>query len=241
MSQSVKIAISTCRSGSTALIHAMSQHPQIECYYQPIKAGIRASGAPDYSIFERRRESGWLMAKETIGHLSMTESCYSIFPNDQAIIDSRPVFLLREPMETFNAWKNYRWGNMQRFLASWKNVIATLRRTREVGIEPMIITYTELSHNAESVLGRICKRWEMPLIHDMIEWPVSFQDNQSIIYPDPTHGNYNYAHEHISRVNTFTEISRKLTLNPEERDQLKPLREEYQRLTGDTRTIPLAL
>jgi hypothetical protein len=231
---SVKLAISLCRAGSTALIHALSQNGDIDCHYQPIKAGNRSTGIPDYGIFDLRSESRYIVAKETIGHGTELDCTYQVFPNEQAMRDARPLFLLREPQETFNAWKILGWTDIERFVSSARNLFDTLYQVAEAtGERPLIVTYNGLTSTPEETLRRICEHWGIPFVPQMLEWQLPYLENDRIRYPDPTHKNYLQIHHRLNGLNSFRKIGRKNYVRDSELEILNPLHAEYQALTGD--------
>ncbi len=231
---SVKLAISLCRAGSTALIHAISQNRDIDCHYQPIKAGNRVTGHPDHSVFELRSEERYIVAKETIGHATQLDCSYPIFPDPRSMIDARPFFLLREPVETFNAWKILGWTDLDLFTTAYRHLFDTLYKVEKaVGKRPLISTYNHLTSEPEATLRELCEYWGIPFIPEMLEWQLPYLENDRIRYPDPTHKNYLQIHDRLNRLNTFRKIGRKNYVRDSEREILRPLHEEYQAITGD--------
>jgi len=43
----LRVIVSLCKGGSTALIHSLAHAPGVTCYLQTVKSGQRSRGEPD--------------------------------------------------------------------------------------------------------------------------------------------------------------------------------------------------
>lgn len=100
--RNLRVIVSLCKGGSTALIHSLSHAPRVTCYLQTVKSGQRMHGAPDYGIYSQAHE-GIVLSKETIGHSTAADCTLRVFPSDEAIRLTAPVFLFRDPVDTWAA------------------------------------------------------------------------------------------------------------------------------------------
>ena len=67
LAENLRVIVSLCKGGSTALIHSLSHAPGVTCYLQTVKSGQRRFGVPDYGVYYCRH-AGVVLSKETIGH-----------------------------------------------------------------------------------------------------------------------------------------------------------------------------
>src|SRR6056297_2515188 len=122
LSSRLRLIVSLCKSGSTALIHSLSHAPGVHCYLQIVKSGVRTSGQPDYSLFYAEHE-GVAIDKETIGHSTRADCTLPVFPSDAAILATRPVFLFRDPADTWSSWRRAGWGSLDRFTTAYTHLL----------------------------------------------------------------------------------------------------------------------
>lgn len=177
-----KLLIAPCRSGSTAFIQSMSQNPQVQAKYQIIKSGQRINGNPDYSIFDEKPKADKkiIVDKETIGHSTEQDCKLEVFPSDEAIVNSQPIFLLRDPVATWNSWIRAEWGTIDLFEIAYKKVIELYRRAKNICPEVRCITYEQMGKDIEHVLRQICDSWNIEFHPDMINWKTILGVNSPI-------------------------------------------------------------
>lgn len=99
-----RLIIGPCRSGTTMLYRSFNNHPKVEVQFQTIKDGQRNSGTPDYSFFTYDSQKPFVIGKETVGYETVADCTLQVFPNDQAITATRPLFIFRNPRDAFSSW-----------------------------------------------------------------------------------------------------------------------------------------
>lgn len=224
------------RSGSTALLHCLSQSDQIDARYQLIKTSVRdavKSGvllaeeredgiyAEDHSIFRGQSEKV-IILKETIGSYNIPECDYSVFPRedrDDAIRVTRPVFLVRDPLEVMDAKKRRGWkSSLENSVRAYANVFREYQHAKTISPESVIsCTYQHLMSKPEEALGRICNHWQIKFEDVMLDWRYPF--------PSSIKGGQDFYD--LTSSGAFDGISKSTTLK----------QKEYQGLTLDIASI----
>lgn len=188
----VRLFVSPCRSGSTAFMQSLNQSPEVHCFYQPIKEGIREGTGPDYSFFDGThpsfsKYSGKIFfAKEVLGHTRSDECCFQIFPDDEAVRYSRPLFLLRDPIATWSSWKKCKaagkqgWEgvcDIEMFKLAYEHTFKTFVSTRNISNYVTCLTREHLLRDPSRVFQLVCNRWEISFTDEMIHWKKAFDVN----------------------------------------------------------------
>ena len=175
------LIIGPCRSGTTMLLRCAKNHPGAVVEFQTIKAGQRRTGTPDYTFYDRPVPAGkFLVNKETVGYGTHEDCTLKVFPNDEAICKTRPVFIFREPRDTFVSWIENNLvpkGSTDLFIQAYRHTFALLLHARSISSNISVVTYEALCGNAEkSQLRTICDKWEITFHPDMIDWKDNFID-----------------------------------------------------------------
>lgn len=168
-----RIIVGPCRSGTTALLHAFSQHPEVKAVYQPVKSALRTTGLPNYDFFEAEEADPSLfsVAKETIGHKTREECTLAVFPNDEAIRATRPCFIVREPVATYASWLKLGWGNETLFADSYEHTAALFEKASSVSDQTCLLIQEELAANPEILMKTLCLQWGIPFRPELVNWP----------------------------------------------------------------------
>ncbi len=201
--------IGTCRSGSTALLHALSQHPDVECVYQPIKSGLRMSGQPNYAFFEQESEGDhrFLAAKETIGHKDTTECTLQVFPNKETYKITRPCFIFRDPVSTYGSWRILGWGNMELFEISYWHTFNLFVDANQASGYASAIIYEDLIADPETIMRQLCEKWELPYNDLLVNWERSLGKDSPIqrwVHEGSSKGFEAEHHAKLRESRTFT-------------------------------------
>ena len=104
----LRLLITPVRGGSGAFLRAFENNSNVHAVHQPIKSGLREKGIPDYSIYEHTNPiynqypEKFIVAKETIGPVK-EQSVFDPFPNEQTIEETKPLFMFRDPFQTWNS------------------------------------------------------------------------------------------------------------------------------------------
>lgn len=216
-----------CRSGTTALLSGVAQHPKTRCFYQPVKTGIRLRGQPDYGFFSHQpedAEDSVFVAKETFGHNSNEECVFNPFPSPNAIHETRPVFLLRDPVATYNSWSRLGWGSPEYFELAMDHCLKLLNVARSVSDKVSLVFYDDLVGNPESTMRKLCKSWEIDFDPAMVQWKTPILKNAKIFRDFPAgspRGFEAHHHETVRESRVFMQGGTEVTLTPGVADAIR--------------------
>lgn len=176
--------VSLCKSGSTALIHSLSHAPDVICYLQTVKSGQRTSGQPDYGVYFEMHE-GVVLSKETIGHSTVADCTLRIFPDDEAIRTTSPVFLFRDPVDTWASWSRAGWGTLELFRLAYDHALALYARARELAPGSTAIRYEDFGADCEAAFRGLCALLGVGFVPAMLKWRDRFPEGSRVIWrPD---------------------------------------------------------
>lgn len=188
----IRLLAAPCRSGSTAFMQSLVQNPDVHCFFQPIKEGVREGRGPDYQVFDgthksfQRHPGKTFFIKETFGHASMQECSFEVFPSLEDISRSKPIFLLREPIATWSSWKKCKSAGKQGwegvcdlnlFKTAYQHVYNMFINSQAVSDQVRCLTREHLLKNSHSTFQLICKHWEITFTENMIHWTKPFDVN----------------------------------------------------------------
>lgn len=181
-----RLVITPVRGGSGAFLRAFENNHNVHAVHQPIKSGLREKGIVDYSIYQadhpiyRQYPNKFIVAKETIG--PVREQCtFNPFPNDHAIEISKPLFIFRDPFQTWNSWRKW-WTTdhetgLNWFCLSYQHTYELLKNALQVSSEVSCITLEKLGKNPAEMFQCICSKWKVPYDPKMLNWSIPFGDN----------------------------------------------------------------
>ena len=176
-----KLLVGPARSGTNAFIYAMSLNPNVIALGQLIKSGMREQGTPDYSVFQQVAEAGkTIVDKETIGFETMETCTMEVFPNEQTIVQSDPIFLFRNPVHCWNSWAKRKWGSLELFLVAYNHTAKLLARARQLGCGKPVI-YEDLALNPVHGFSLICEYWGITFDPAMVKWGKQF-DPKTVVW-----------------------------------------------------------
>ena len=100
MTKKVRTLFSTMRSGSTLVMHCLSQHPNISCISGTIKKSptLKSEEISWDSVLSWEHEKDFLFIKNTYDR-----NIYYPFYNTEVIPLLKPLFLFRDPVQTINS------------------------------------------------------------------------------------------------------------------------------------------
>lgn len=189
-----RIIVGPCRSGTTMLLRSMKNHPDAEVEFQTIKAGQRATGMPDYGFFNRDVASGkFLVDKETVGYGTDADCLLSVFPNDEAIRQSHPLFIFREPRDVYQSWLENNLvpeKNPRLFIQAYRHVFSLLLHARSVSKSAAVMTYEELCKNPKGIIEAACEKWSIGFHPNMVDWKDDFIDTTPLDTDGVAAGHY---------------------------------------------------
>lgn len=217
----IRLFVSPCRSGSTAFMQSLNQSDDIHCFYQPMKEGIREGTQPDYSFFDgshpafTKYAGKIFFAKEVLGHTRPEECNFELFPDDEAIARSRPLFLLRDPVGTWSSWKKCKaagkegWEgvcDLEMFKLAYAHTYNTFVSVRSVSEGATCLTREHLLKDPRRIFQLICEHWGIPFTDEMIQWKKSFDVNSFTVGEKSHRSDSKVSYDHAA---TFNRVQHK--------------------------------
>lgn len=181
--RNLRLIVALCKGGSTALIHSLAHASGVTCYLQTVKSGQRVHGRPDYGVFYRVHE-GVVLSKETIGHSTLADCTLQVFPSDDAIRATAPVFLLRDPVDTRAAWARAGWGSLEFFKLAYGHTLDLHDRARRLAPGAAAIHYEEFGRDAEAAFRRLCGLLGIDYCDEMLHWRYRFPEQSPVIWSE---------------------------------------------------------
>jgi len=181
LARNLRLIVSLCKGGSTALIHSLAHAPGVTCYLQTIKSGQRTRGQPDYGIFYESHQ-GIVLSKETIGHSTLADCTLNVFPSDAAIEATAPVFLFRDPVDTWAAWSRAGWGSLDFFTLAYGHALDLWERARRVTPKASAIHYENFGEDCAAAFRRLCGLLDIEYRDEMIHWRFHFPGESPVIW-----------------------------------------------------------
>lgn len=183
----LRFLVACPRSGSTLLMRVFAESPVCAVTSRLIlmgNSGEQSGFSPDYSILEtpcshsvyiKAAEAGkrLLINREELGNNSSKGEClYDICPSPSAYAMIRPVFMVRDPIQVFDSWKNVGWMDEQSLVHCYTNLFHMLRQAPAHAISCLL--YEHLIQHPEREIKRICARWGVPYSGAMLDFKKPF-------------------------------------------------------------------
>lgn len=232
--RNLRVIVALCKGGSTALIHSLAHAPGVTCYLQTIKSGQRTGGEPDYGIY-RQVHKGIVLSKETIGHSTLADCTLQVFPSDQAICATAPVFLFRDPVDTWAAWSRAGWGSLEFFKLAYGHALDLWDRARRLTPAARAIQYEDFGGDCVATFRRLCGLLGIEYVDDMVRWRYRFPEQSPVIWRQDVQADFDRGQSDSARAATGFVFRRTPHTPPQaEADQVNSLfRERYQALGED--------
>ena len=144
------------------------------------KAGSREISSPNYSILENPSHHSvfisamslgkrFLICKEELGNDSENGEClYNVCPYPSTYANVRPSFLIRDPIQVFDSWKNVGWTDAQSLINCYTNNFGMLHRATSHAVSYLV--YERLIQKSQTEVDRICTRWGVPFSDTMLNF-----------------------------------------------------------------------
>ena len=183
----VRFCVSPCRSGSTMLLRAFSQHPDVACIYQSVKSTLRQPGRLKHGIVNGHSDvDSYLVNKETLGPHTIAEATYEVFRDDVDVRLTRPIFLFRDPVRTWNGWKKQGWNDFDVFELAYLSCYKWFIFARSSLSSTLCVTYEQLTSSPRLTTSRMLKYWGIP-DRDLLQWGDNEDWRKKIIASDDFH------------------------------------------------------
>ena len=169
------------------LLRAFSQHAEIKCIYQAVKTTLRKPGLVSHGIVNGHPEvNSYLVNKETLGHCSIIESTYQIFRDEVDVRLTKPIFLFRDPVRTWNGWKKQGWDNFDYFELAYLSCYKWFLFARSFLSDTLCITYEQLTDDPRCTTSRMLDYWGIP-DQDLLDWGSSRDWRENVIFSEDFH------------------------------------------------------
>ena len=189
LARNLRVIVALCKGGSTALIHSLAHAAGVTCYLQTVKSGQRMHGLPDYSVYSARHD-GVVLSKETIGHSTPEDCGLAVFPSDEAIRATSPVFLFRDPVDTRAAWARAGWGSPAFFLQAYGHALDLYERARRLAPATRAVRYEAFGEDAEAAFRHLCDLLGIAFTPEMIRWRYRFPDESPVIWREDVQADF---------------------------------------------------
>ncbi len=198
----LKVFVAVPRTGSTLFMRIMAECPDIAVTSRNVLMGNmkpRQSGqarrdfSPDYGIFvnpdhpifvqARAINKRLVVSKEELGNDRFTgthdlnECNYEIFPDDESLQQSHPVFTFRDPYRTYDSWLAKGWNDIDSFILAYETILDTFERAKALRPETPYYTYefmTDSEAHQIAVFTEICGQWGIEFNPDMFRFTGAF-------------------------------------------------------------------
>ncbi len=179
MKKQIRTLFSTMRSGSTLVLHCLSQHPDITCISGTIKKSptlkIGEISNSWQEVLSWKHENDFLFIKNTYD-----KNIYYPFPDPAIIALVRPVFLFRDPVQTINSiiLKKFMSSNIEDAIKAYKEgAFASYTKTKSISPDnTRCITYETLTKQPEQVFTKLLNFWGIPWHPNVINWQEPFSE-----------------------------------------------------------------
>lgn len=175
------VIVSPCRSGSTALLKALSMDDSVDGVFQPMKTSLRRYMVGDDAPVEIRAEKPFMVIKETLGPYVPAEVYFrplSVLRDrldvNQAAGSVAVIAMLRDPEDCFNSWN--RWFSLGGFPDfrpklledAYQETLDVLYCAQHEGIQCVSLEYNDL--NDPVTLSKALSSVGLPFSEQMIDW-----------------------------------------------------------------------
>jgi hypothetical protein len=175
------------RSGTSLLQRALSTSANHLGIFEPLRAEIAFDKKLTYSVFKQTTdpECHTLMKefpdkifilKDALGRTIRRELGDEIFPSPNDIKRSAPLFVFRNPLDTFRSVQRQGWYSHDAFISLQEQAFTTFNKLKELYNNVSVITYEKLVSDPENYLRQICSKWNIKFENTMIEWNKKYLD-----------------------------------------------------------------
>jgi hypothetical protein len=171
--------VSIVRSGSTAVLHALSQHSDVRTATNTLRSSLQgAMDRPHYAALdELRQAAGVVVYRASIGGLQEVKTTYSPFSSEHDIMDSRPLFLFRDPLPLFGSWAAAGLTNVDQFLRAYQRLAQLYLQcraiAREAGSDGSIVEGIRLESLVaapQRSMTHVLARWDLAYQQSVVDW-----------------------------------------------------------------------
>jgi hypothetical protein len=170
------------RSGTSFLQRMLCQNSNAFGIYEPARTQLlyEKQSVPDYRPFFKslsesechpalkNKPNKTIVLKEALGNALSSFEVDDFFPSIDSLKKSRPVFIFREPISTFESIKRKKWYDIDTFVGIYKKCYKSYLKVKSIHKKTICLTYEELVKKPENTLEKICKDWGLKYEDTMV-------------------------------------------------------------------------
>lgn len=199
----IRVFITPGRSGSTPLLNALTQPigpdqpSNVRGINEPLSMEMRKvreghKTGPTYDFFRayedpqlhpaiKAEPDKIFIIKTPTGSLFKNPE-FQFFPTEDSVIRSKPIFLFRNPIDTWRSFKARSKKDLTAFIESYQKTYDLYASLKNKFKDVYCITYETLIQQPEITFQKICKKWSIPFHNEMVNWIVPFNNNPYIYF-----------------------------------------------------------
>ncbi|MBU0578270.1 hypothetical protein KJ742_01425 [Patescibacteria group bacterium] len=159
------------RSGTTAFLTALNQHPDVETIGGVIKRPLKNGGAkPDYSVYDAEFDSPYTVVRSNFGRETVQQCTFSPFRDDDDIHRTRPLFLIKDPVQVWNSWARQGWNQFEHFKIAYQHLLDLYAQVREVSDRVRCVAQEFLGTVPQIIFPQILENWGIPYDSRVVYW-----------------------------------------------------------------------
>lgn len=170
----LRMVLATVRSGTTAFIHALSQHSKICIATGLLKQGLREKGYLDYDLYNLISTKPFIVYKNSFGYKTLSECTYNPFPTDEFIESCRPLFIFRDPIHVMNSWRRMNWGNISLFESAYQHPIDLFNDANNKSKNAKCLCYELIANHPEKIFHKVLLNWDISYESNILNWKKKF-------------------------------------------------------------------
>jgi|GEM_PF-5222399 len=195
----IRMILGPPRSGTTVLQNALCEAENTQGIYEPIRVETFEDKKPlqylNFSVFKslddpechpeiKKQPKKTFILKEAMGYF-LAKLGNRIIPSDKDVERAKPVFIFRDPYDTYNSIKKVGWYPINDFISIYKKCCNTcLELKKRFPDNITVVTYDQFMKNPGKILEKICKNWGLKFNDNLLNWKksvfdkISFHPNQ---------------------------------------------------------------
>ena len=177
----LRMLIAPARSGTTAFLHTIAQHQLVDTATGAMKTNLKSGGYLNYNIYDAISVYPFLFYKATLGTATTAECTYNPFRSKEDVNRVKPLFLIRDPLQTFNSWKKMNWGSIDLFILAYQNALTLYKYASNASPYTRCVTYEHLANNPERIFKKLLWDWDIPFDENIFIWRTNL-GNDTIKY-----------------------------------------------------------
>lgn len=194
----LRVALGPCRSCTTTVANMMGQGDgDVTVFLRPVNGGIWQDGKPDHRFFTGKHPEQ--LARRSRTFVAVESLCepprFDVFPGDEAITNTKPLFLFRNPLETWLSWKKNNiaripgmpkdqgFSSFEDFKTAYRYTADLFKRAKQLTRDAMCLTKDHLAKNPAEIVRQLCQRWGIKFHPAMVTspWRHKLDSNPNVV------------------------------------------------------------